>query len=102
MRPAGHLRAAITYYRDAPTRAPKTRTTSADPGALIGWDVPLLYLHGMRDGCIGVTLVEQLRSRLRSNIRVEVVEDQGHFLQLEKPAVINELILGFLAEHASS
>jgi pimeloyl-ACP methyl ester carboxylesterase len=102
LRPAGHLRAAITYYRDAPTRAPKARTISADAGALIGWDVPLLYLHGTRDGCIGLALVEQLRSRLRSNIRVEVLEDQGHFLQLEKPAAINELILGFLAEHASS
>ncbi len=29
--------------------------------------------------------------------RVEIVADAGHFLQLEQPAVVNRLILDFLA-----
>jgi pimeloyl-ACP methyl ester carboxylesterase len=99
LRPPGHLRAAITYYREAPTRAPKTATTSADSGPLIGWDVPLLYLHGARDGCIGIDAVEHVRSRLRAEIRVTVLEDGGHFLQLEQPATVNRLVLDFLGDY---
>jgi pimeloyl-ACP methyl ester carboxylesterase len=99
LRPAGHLRAAITYYREAPTRPPKA-LTSAGPGAPIGWDVPLLYLHGGRDGCIGVDAVAKVRPRLRSEIRVTVLEGAGHFLQLERPDEINRLILDFLGESA--
>jgi pimeloyl-ACP methyl ester carboxylesterase len=99
LRPPGHLRAAITYYREAPTRAPKTRA-AADPGAPIGWEVQLLYLHGARDGCIGLDSLERIRARLRPTVRVAVLEDAGHFLQLERPAEINGLILDFLAQYA--
>lgn len=97
LRPAGHLRAAISYYRDVPTRAPRART-SADPSPPIGWEVPLLYLHGGRDGCIGVESLERIQSRLKPTIRAAVLKDAGHFLQLEQPAAVNELIAGFLAD----
>jgi pimeloyl-ACP methyl ester carboxylesterase len=99
LRPPGHLRAAITYYREAPTRAPKA-TTSADPGPPLGWEVPLLYLHGARDGCIGVDSLERIQTRLLPTVRVAVLKDAGHFLQLERPAEVNDLIVGFLAQHA--
>jgi pimeloyl-ACP methyl ester carboxylesterase len=99
LRPPGHLRAAITYYREAPTRAPKA-STSEDPGPPIGWEVPLLYLHGRCDGCIGLDSLERIRARLRPTVRVAVLEDAGHFLQLERPAEISGLILNFLAQHA--
>jgi pimeloyl-ACP methyl ester carboxylesterase len=97
LRPAGHLRAAISYYRDTPTRAPKAKTSA--PGPPIGWEVPLLYLHGERDGCIGIESLERIRTRLLPTIRVAVLEDAGHFLQLEQPAAVHELIIRFLAEY---
>jgi pimeloyl-ACP methyl ester carboxylesterase len=99
LRPPGHLRSAITYYRDAPTRAPKAGK-SAGSGGPIGWDVPFLYLHGTRDGCIGLDSLERIRARLRPTIRVAVLEDAGHFLQLERPTEINDLVVEFLAECA--
>lgn len=98
LRPAGHLRAAITYYRESPTRPPNDRT--ADPGPPIGWEVPLLYLHGQRDGCIEIDALERIRSRLRPNVRVEVFEEGGHFLQLERPRAVNDLVLDFLTQYA--
>lgn len=98
LRPAGHLSAAISYYRDVPTRAPRARA-SADPAPTIGWEVPLLYLHGRRDGCIGVEALERIQPRLGSTVRVAVLEDAGHFLQLERPAEVNEAIVEFLAEY---
>jgi pimeloyl-ACP methyl ester carboxylesterase len=99
LRPPGHLRAAITYYREAPTRAPEARS-SADPGPPLGWNVPLLYLHGGRDGCIGLDSLERIRARLRPTIRVAVLEGAGHFLQLERPGETADLILQFLAQYA--
>jgi pimeloyl-ACP methyl ester carboxylesterase len=99
LRPPGHLRAAISYYRETPTRAPKART-SADLGPPIGWEVQLLYLHGARDGCIGLDSLARIRARLRPTVRVAVLEDAGHFLQLERPAEFNDLILDFLAQYA--
>jgi pimeloyl-ACP methyl ester carboxylesterase len=97
LRPEGHLRAAISYYREAPTRAPEPRRQT-DPEPAIGWGVPLLYLHGRRDGCIGIEALERIRARLTPAVRVAVLEDGGHFVQLEQPATVNELILRFLAE----
>jgi pimeloyl-ACP methyl ester carboxylesterase len=100
LRPPGHLRAAMTYYRETPTRPPNDR--SAGPGPPIGWEVPLLYLHGGRDGCIGIESLERIRARLLPTVLVEVLEDGGHFLQLEQPDEINRLIVEYLAESALS
>jgi pimeloyl-ACP methyl ester carboxylesterase len=96
LRPAGHLRAAISYYRESPTRPPNDRT--AEPGPPIGWEVPLLYLHGERDGCIGIDSLERIRARLLPTVLVAVLEDGGHFLQLERPSDVHDLVLGFFAE----
>jgi pimeloyl-ACP methyl ester carboxylesterase len=95
LRDTGHLRAAITYYREAPTRPPSGKPLE-DP---IGWEVPLLYLHGRRDGCIGIDALERIRARLGATVRVAVLEDAGHFLQLERPGEVSELIVRFLDEH---
>jgi pimeloyl-ACP methyl ester carboxylesterase len=99
LRPAGHLRSAITYYREAPTRPPMpvSPNESRPP---IGWDVPLLYLHGERDGCIGIDSLERIRNRLLPTVQVAVLKGAGHFVQLERPAEVNDLILRFLARQA--
>jgi len=63
--------------------------------------VPLLYLHGARDGCLdsrfAARLVELL-PELPARSRVEVVPSAGHFLQLERPDRVAALVRTFLAE----
>ena len=32
-----------------------------------------------------------------ANVRMEIVEGAGHFLQVEQPTVVNRLVIDFLA-----
>jgi len=59
---------------------------------------PTLYLHGRTDGCMGVDWAEGALAFLPAEgSRVEIIEEAGHFLQVEQPAVVNRLII----EHVS-
>lgn len=93
-----HRRAAIGYYRalTRPMGMPRDyRRWQASLGdrAL----VPTLYLHGREDGCLGVGFVPLVRPVLPDGSRVQVIDDAGHFVQLEQPDAVNELVRGFLA-----
>jgi pimeloyl-ACP methyl ester carboxylesterase len=100
LRDPANLAAALGYYRatlgnvgvdpalDA-VQAKANETTSQ----------PTLYLHGRTDGCMGIDVAEGARPFLSSEgSRMEVVDDAGHFLQLERPDEVNRLVLEFLAE----
>ncbi|HEY1842736.1 MAG TPA: alpha/beta hydrolase [Mycobacterium sp.] len=51
--------------------------------------VPTLYLHGANDGAIGADLLGDLSPHLPADGSVaEIVDGVGHFLHLEKPALI--------------
>jgi pimeloyl-ACP methyl ester carboxylesterase len=92
-----HVGAAVGYYRavrspwsvPAPYKAWQ-RTFDAIP------TVPLLYLHGAEDGCMQVGYAEHAAGRLPASARVEVVDGAGHFLQLERPELVNRLIAEFI------
>jgi pimeloyl-ACP methyl ester carboxylesterase len=99
LRPPGRLRAAIGYYRGAPTSVPSRAEAEASREALARIEVPLLYLHGADDGCIGVDTLEARRPFFPPSMRVVVLEGIGHFVHLEQPEKINRLVLDFLAEH---
>ncbi len=101
LRGEGNLAAAIAYYRaeepalghfsaDGPYAAEQAALASAGPQ-------PALYLHGDRDGCIDVALVEDAERHLATGSRMEVVEDAGHFLHVEKPAAVNRRILAWVS-----
>jgi pimeloyl-ACP methyl ester carboxylesterase len=58
--------------------------------------VPTLYLHGADDGCLSPALVSGVESRLPAGSAVHVVPAAGHFLQLEQPEAVADLVLGFV------
>lgn len=59
---------------------------------------PTLYLHGADDGCIGTEALKTAASYLPAEgSRIELVEDAGHFMQVERPDHVNRLIVDFLA-----
>lgn len=92
-----NLAAALGYYRA--TFSPDTHDPkyAAEQGATGQFPPqPLLYLHGRNDGCIGVDMAEAAAGMVQSPSRVEIVEGAGHFLQLEQPGVVNDLVLDFL------
>jgi pimeloyl-ACP methyl ester carboxylesterase len=59
---------------------------------------PTLYLHGRTDGCMGVDVAEGAATFLTAEgSRLEIVDGVGHFLHVEEPAQVNQLILDFVA-----
>ncbi|WP_408899584.1 alpha/beta fold hydrolase [Nocardioides sp. R1-1] len=92
-----HRSAVLGYYRAQrrPHRLPVRYRSLAD-----AWtgepSVPLLYLHGAQDGCLDPRWAGRIGNRLPSGSRVAVVERAGHFLQLERPDAVNDLVLEHL------
>ena len=99
LREPDHLPAALGYYRATlgdgkrdPELAELQRRMGAEYPAQ-----PLLYLHGDDDGCVGREVAEAARAISPANVRYEFVAQAGHFMQLEQPTRVNELIVGFVA-----
>lgn len=99
MRDPANLAAALGYYRatlGAGARDPRYDEVEASGAAPL--PMPVLYLHGRIDGCMGAELVDDsvTAALAHDDSRVEIVDGVGHFLQLEDPAQVNELIVDFL------
>jgi pimeloyl-ACP methyl ester carboxylesterase len=87
----GYYRATIGEgYRDPQLEEAQAVLQSESPTQ------PLLYLHGSTDGCIGAEVAADAATRAPENARVEIVQGAGHFMQLEQPAVVNELIVNWV------
>ncbi|CAJ1499997.1 alpha/beta fold hydrolase [[Mycobacterium] holstebronense] len=56
-----------------------------------------LYLHGRTDGCMSPGLAQWVQPALPAGSAVAIVENAGHFLQLEQPDEIADRVLQFLA-----
>jgi pimeloyl-ACP methyl ester carboxylesterase len=89
--------AAMGYYRDsmhgrsAPSEEAAKVTGGPPP-------IPMLYLHGRNDGCLGVDLIDEtaLEGSLGPGGEYVIVEGAGHFMHLEKPDAVNAKIVSFL------
>jgi pimeloyl-ACP methyl ester carboxylesterase len=100
LRASENLMAALGYYRatlgdgkrDPELAALQQRMGGEYPPQ------PLLYLHGKNDGCVGLEVAEAARAMSPAHVRYEMVANAGHFMQLEQPQRVNELILGFVTE----
>ena len=96
-----NLKAALGYYRSQfePSRFGSAEWVQ-ERRALYGRPVPqpVLYLHGIRDGCIGLDAVaiDAIPKVLGPGSTVERLADVGHFFWVEKPEQINERALRFL------
>lgn len=99
LRNANHLQAALGYYRatlgdgkrDPELAALQQRMGSEVPAQ------PLLYLHGENDGCVGRDVALAAQAMVPKHVQFEFVADAGHFMQLEQPARVNQLIIDFVA-----
>jgi pimeloyl-ACP methyl ester carboxylesterase len=58
--------------------------------------LPCLYLHGSDDGCMTPAFARWAEKVLPAGSEVGIVEHAGHFLQLEQPDKVADLMLGFI------
>lgn len=97
-RAPGSLATALSYYAAAlnPDVDPGEFAAEHTAGGKLA-SQPVLYLHGADDGCVGAGAVAAAREYLSTpGSRVELVEGAGHFLHIERPDVVNPLILQHL------
>ena len=93
-----NLQAALGYYRATlgdGYRDPSLKALQDQMGSAVPTQ-PLLYLHGVNDGCIGTEVVEAAKSMSPANVQFAIVKDAGHFLELEQPQKVNKLICDFI------
>jgi pimeloyl-ACP methyl ester carboxylesterase len=99
LRDPANLAAALGYYRATLGDGPKSPAYDAieAAGAQLPDGVPLLYLHGRTDGCMGADLAEAAGAMVAPPSHAAIVDDAGHFLHLEQPDEVGRLVLEFLA-----
>ncbi|MEZ5321987.1 MAG: alpha/beta hydrolase [Microthrixaceae bacterium] len=91
--------AALEYYRQ--TVQPERQLPELASAQSAVFEIPsqpLLYLHGRNDGCLHPMLADVAAEHLSPPSRVQLVDDAGHFLHLERPAQVNRLVVDFLTE----
>jgi pimeloyl-ACP methyl ester carboxylesterase len=90
----GRRTAALRYYRAMVQPWERRRAYAAEAAyeRRLG-PAQTLYLHGADDGCV----LPELARRAGGVVELEMVPGAGHFLQLERPAIVNALIAAFLA-----
>jgi pimeloyl-ACP methyl ester carboxylesterase len=87
-----NLSAALGYYR-----ALFAALQGGGLAPLGQAEQPTLYVHGARDGCVGLELVRDAEQYLAPGSRMIVLKEAGHFLHLEQPDDVARLILEFVA-----
>jgi pimeloyl-ACP methyl ester carboxylesterase len=56
-------------------------------------NLPIKIIIGNKDSDIQMEVVEKLRKEV--NAKIEVIENSGHMVNLEKPDIVNDLISSF-------
>ena len=100
----GVLEAALGYYRGTlnPERQDPNLAELQAGMSLSPITVPTMVLHGARDGCMGVDLLDGMEALFPAGLRKVVVSDAGHFLHQEQPEQVNRVVLDFLGHSNQS
>ena len=88
----GYYRAQFDPSRHHPELAAEQAATTAMPS------VPVLYLHGVDDGCFALEAIGDPLAHLPASSELSVIERAGHFVTLENPEQVNARILSFLSD----
>jgi pimeloyl-ACP methyl ester carboxylesterase len=98
LRDPANLAAAIGYYRatlggvGVDPSLDAVQNKGSEPTTQ-----PTLYLHGRTDGCMGIEVAEGAAAFLPAEgSRMEIVDDAGHFLHVERPDHVNRLVVDFV------
>lgn len=89
------LKATLAYYRQM------VQNSTAESKALLTQvtTVPSLWFMGDEDGCVAVDQMNGLERSFTQTVTLVIVDGAGHFPHCEKPAVVYESLLPFLAAH---
>jgi pimeloyl-ACP methyl ester carboxylesterase len=91
---------ALAYYRQFVGPAVRQIVRSGRLQSMDGRrriEVPTVVLAGVEDGAIGPGLFERADEAFDARCRVVRVDDAGHFLHQERPEVVGEEVVSFLA-----
>lgn len=94
----GVLEGALGYYRASFDPTLRDPDLSADENRLNldPIEVPTLYVHGARDGCIGAEVSEGSEALFPAGYRRVVLAGAGHFVHREDPAGFHGALLAHL------
>ena len=94
-------RAALGYYRATVRNGkPPAQYAELHEHWLSTPKLPILYLHGRDDGCATPDYARWVERVLPGGSELAIVDDAGHFLQLEQPDVVARHIVDFLGRAA--
>jgi pimeloyl-ACP methyl ester carboxylesterase len=94
-------RAALGYYRATVRNSkPPAQYAELHEHWLLTPKLPTLYLHGRDDGCATPDYARWVERVLPGGSELAIVDDAGHFLQLEQPDVVARHIVDFLGRAA--
>ena len=90
--------AVIGYYRSfARPHRLSDRHAAFQNYVLAPPQQPSLQLHGLSDGCMRPQLFDAVRGRLPRGSRIVPVSEAGHFLHLEQPEVVGDVISEYIS-----
>ena len=95
----GVANAAINYYRGFFNPIGLSLEEANEQKRIAGEKIRVktLYLHGEKDGCIGVEVTEGMEDFFGEDFERKIIKDAGHFIHLEKPEEFNRTILEFVS-----
>jgi pimeloyl-ACP methyl ester carboxylesterase len=97
LRTEANVSAAIGYYRAMLGAVPPSPDYAAEQEASTRIaPQPTLYLHGEEDAALAADVVDDAMSQLAEGSRMEFVPGTNHFLQVERPDLVNPLILDWV------
>lgn len=89
--------APLHYYRAL--RWPKNVLAIRELMSAGPIEVPTIYLHGERDGCIGPEMTLGQEPHFSAMFERVLLADAGHFVHLERPLEVNEAIASWFKSH---